>query len=71
MVKTLFQKHNLFVFVSGLQPNIHAGAGDATAESIRAATEALNTITEDFAAKRMDASVSRALAGKSLENLNL
>lgn len=38
---------------------------------IHRATEALNTATEDFAAKRMDASVSRALAGKNLENLNL
>ena len=41
------------------------------AHAIHQATEALNTATEDFAAKRMDASVSRALAGKNLENLNL
>jgi molecular chaperone HscA len=41
------------------------------AHAIHQATEALNTATEDFAAKRMDASVSRALAGKKLENLNL
>ena len=41
------------------------------AHAIHQATEALNAATEDFAAKRMDASVSRALAGKSLENLNL
>ena len=41
------------------------------AHVIHQATEALNTATEDFAAKRMDASVSRALAGKNLENLNL
>jgi len=41
------------------------------ANVIHHATEALNTATEDFAAKRMDASISRALAGKSLENLNL
>ena len=40
-------------------------------DAIRHATEALNAATEDFAAKRMDASVSRALAGKNLENLNL
>lgn len=38
---------------------------------IHRATEALNTATEDFAAKRMDASVSLALAGKNLEDLNL
>jgi molecular chaperone HscA len=49
------------------QANSHVGVGTA----IRDATEALNTATEEFAAKRMDASVSRALAGKSLENLNL
>lgn len=41
------------------------------ADVIHRATEALNAATEDFAAKRMDASVSHALAGKSLENLNL
>jgi molecular chaperone HscA len=41
------------------------------ADVIHQATEALNAATEDFAAKRMDASVSHALAGKSLENLNL
>ena len=40
------------------------------AVAIHQATEALNTATENFAAKRMDASVSRALTGKSLENLN-
>ena len=41
------------------------------AHAIHQATEALNTATEAFAAKRMDASVSRALAGKNVEDLNL
>ena len=41
------------------------------ADVIHHATEALNSATESFASKRMDASVSRALAGKNLENLNL
>ncbi len=41
------------------------------AHAIHQATEALNTATEDFAARRMDASVSRALAGKNLEQLDL
>ena len=41
------------------------------AHAIHQATEALNTATEAFAAKRMDVSVSRALTGKNLENLNL
>ena len=38
--------------------------------AIKTATEALNIATEDFAAKRMDASVSRALAGKHVEDLS-
>jgi molecular chaperone HscA len=54
-----------------LEANIHAGYGDASAEDIREATEALNTATEDFAARRMDASVSRALAGKNLDSLEI
>ena len=41
------------------------------AHAIHRATEALNAATEDFAARRMDASVSRALAGKNVESLNL
>ena len=50
-----------------LQANIHA----ASRASIKDATEALNTATEDFATKRMDASVSRALAGKQIDTLEL
>ena len=41
------------------------------AHAIHQATEALNAATEEFAAKRMDASVSRALAGKNLEDIKL
>jgi molecular chaperone HscA len=41
------------------------------AQAIHQATEALNAATEDFAAKRMDASVSRALAGKNLNTLEI
>ncbi len=41
------------------------------AHAIHQATEALNAATEDFAAKRMDASVSRALAGKNLNTLEI
>ncbi len=36
---------------------------------IRAATDALNAASADFAARRMDASIKRALAGRSLETL--
>lgn len=51
------------------QGNIHAGAGDA--DAIMKATQALNAATEDFAARRMDAGVSRALAGKNLDSLEM
>ena len=44
-------------------------AGDSHA--IQQATEALNIATEGFAARRMDASVSRALAGKNLDSLEM
>ncbi len=36
---------------------------------IRAATDALNAASADFAGRRMDASIKRALAGRSLETL--
>ena len=41
------------------------------ADVIHQATEFLNVATEAFAAKRMDASVSRALAGKNLDSLEI
>ncbi len=44
-------------------------SGDAHA--IHTATEALNTATEAFAAKRMDKSVSAALAGRDLTTLEI
>jgi len=44
-------------------------AGDNHA--IHAATEALNHATEDFAARRMDATVSKALAGQNLNSLEI
>jgi molecular chaperone HscA len=40
-------------------------------EAIHKAVEALNQTTENFASKRMNASVSRALAGKNLNTLNI
>jgi len=39
--------------------------------AVNQATEALNHATEAFAAKRMDASVQKALAGKNLDSLEL
>ncbi|WP_018986609.1 Fe-S protein assembly chaperone HscA [Methylophilus methylotrophus] len=40
-------------------------------QAVKQATEALNHATEAFAAKRMDASVQKALAGKNLDSLEL
>jgi molecular chaperone HscA len=65
------EKEQIKSKITALQANIHAGHRAGLADAIREATEALNTATEDFAAKRMDASVSRALAGKNLEQLDL
>ncbi len=53
------------------QTNIHAGAGNVNTDSIIIATEDLNTATEEFAARRMDAGVSRALAGKNLDSIEI
>jgi molecular chaperone HscA len=53
--------------IDALQANIHQGDSHA----IHEATEALNTVTEDFAAKRMDVSVNRALSGKNIDAVNL
>lgn len=44
-------------------------AGDSHA--IHTATEALNHVTEDFAARRMDASVKQAFAGQNLNTLDI
>jgi molecular chaperone HscA len=65
------EKEQIKAKIDALQANIHADSGDASTEDIRQATEALNTATENFAAKRMDASVSRALAGKNIDAVNL
>jgi molecular chaperone HscA len=39
--------------------------------AIRQATDALNRATEEFAARRMDAGVKRALAGKRIASLDV
>ncbi|MFW5431522.1 MAG: Fe-S protein assembly chaperone HscA [Methylophilaceae bacterium] len=49
------------------QSNANANDKDAVLK----ASEDLNAATESFAAKRMDASVSRALAGKNIDEVNL
>ena len=51
--------------------NLQSLSNGQDSHAIHQATEALNVATEAFAAKRMDASVSRALSGKSVESLDL
>ena len=51
--------------ISKLQTNLSSH----TAEQIRAATSALAQATDDFAAKRMNRNIQRALTGQSVENL--
>ena len=64
---TLSEKASIEVAIIDLR-NLQSGND---ADAIRNATEALNQTTESFAAKRMDASVSRALAGKNINAVNL
>ena len=45
-----------------------AAAGDDTA-AIEAAIQALDAQTQEFAARRMDASIRRALAGHSVDEV--
>ncbi len=61
------EKQVILAQMDALRAHIHAGDSHA----IHATTEELNTATEDFAAKRMDASVSRALAGKNIDAVNI
>ena len=51
--------------ISKLQTNLSSH----TTEQIRAATTALAQATDDFAAKRMNRNIQRALTGQSVENL--
>ena len=51
--------------ISKLQTNLSSH----TAEQIRAATTALAQATDEFAAKRMNRNIQRALTGQSVENL--
>ncbi|TFV04412.1 Fe-S protein assembly chaperone HscA, partial [Bacillus stratosphericus] len=51
--------------VAELENQIRSGS----AETIRAAVSALGQATDDFAAKRMNRNIQRALAGKNVEEL--
>ena len=42
---------------------------DAPVEGLRAATAALGSVTDAFAARRMNASISKALAGQTMDSL--
>ncbi len=57
--------------MAALEANIHAGAGLGLADAIMTSTQELNLASENFAAKRMDKSVTKALAGKDVNELNL
>jgi molecular chaperone HscA len=50
---------------------LHSLCQGSDSLAIKHGTEALNHATEAFAAKRMDASVQKALAGKNLDSLEL
>jgi len=65
------EKTQISTKIDALQNNIHAPSRAGLAHEIHAETEALNLATEAFAAKRMDKSVSLALAGKDLNNLEI
>jgi molecular chaperone HscA len=49
---------------------LESALGGADPRAIRAASDALNRATEEFAARRMNASLRRALAGRSVANLD-
>jgi molecular chaperone HscA len=57
--------------IDALQANIHAASSPSSRMLIKDATEELNTVTENFATKRMDKSITRALAGKQIDTLEL
>jgi molecular chaperone HscA len=54
--------------IQQLQMTTDAASGEDV-EMIRAAIKALSTVTDDFAARRMDRSIRAALTGRSLEDL--
>ena len=61
------EKQDIIAQMDALQALLQAGESHA----IHQATEALNSATESFAARRMDAGISRALAGKNIDAVNL
>ena len=55
--------------IQALISKLRTNLSSHTAEQIRAATTALAQATDDFAAKRMNRNIQRALTGQSVENL--
>jgi len=50
--------------------NLESALSTADPRAIKSASDALNRATEEFAARRMNASVQRALAGRTVESLD-
>jgi molecular chaperone HscA len=50
---------------------LETALGRTDSRALRAGIEALNRATEEFAARRMDAGVRRALAGRRIASLDL
>jgi molecular chaperone HscA len=67
---TLISQEQVTVIQAEIQRLVATSATNNT-DAIHAGVEALNHATEEFAAARMNASVSRALAGKTLDEIKL
>lgn len=65
------EKQKITRQMNALQALLQNQASPDLSDAIHKATQALNTVTENFAAKRMDASVNRALKGKDLNTLDV
>ena len=55
--------------IQNLMAKLHNSLPNHTADQIRAAVQALSHATDDFAARRMDRNIQRALGGVSVESL--
>ena len=55
--------------IQSLMVQLHNSLPNHTADQIRAAVQALSHATDDFAARRMDRNIQRALGGVSVESL--
>lgn len=55
--------------IQNLMAQLHNSLPNHTADQIRAAIQALSRATDDFAARRMDRNIQRALGGVSVESL--